>query len=308
MVKQQELLFEIPKDAPWFIQMIISRLFLENKNFLLAIVGETGQGKSYSAIKICQNVMAVQGKTWDLEKYLIFRAKDFFQTVKTVKEGGYMVRGDMILADEWGVGMPARDFQSITNKALDMVLQTFRKDNVGVIFTLPVLAFMDIHARSLLHAYIHILQQRFGKFYLLNVDHYSGQIYRKFKKEFVDFYGLREYGEIKFGLVDDATAGIYEPIKGDFVSKIKKEGLEKVLQAEGRAEGAIRANDILYLWNEKNVFDGIISQEMNLTQMKEMAYVQLQNLFPYRPIVKSEVNSAVRVWRIEHGIDTPGGR
>jgi len=59
----------------------------------------------------------------------------------------------MIVFDEAGVGMPAREWFSISNKMIGYILQTFRHQNLGVIFTTPDFSFIDVQARKLFHSY-----------------------------------------------------------------------------------------------------------------------------------------------------------
>ena len=126
------------------IQQIRSRLLKQNKNWLAVVCGETGSGKSYSAIKIA----AAIDDSFSIEK-IVFNADDLIKLL----QGNYPP-GTAIVFDEAGVGLPAREWYSIQNKILGYVLQTFRYKNYAVIFTVPSIDFIDIQARKLFHAYI----------------------------------------------------------------------------------------------------------------------------------------------------------
>ena len=75
--------------------------------------------------------------------------------------------------DEAGVGMNARDWYTIQNKILGMILQTFRHRNLMTVFTVPHISFIDVQARKLFNIAIvaqgYDKEQRLGftKFYFM---------------------------------------------------------------------------------------------------------------------------------------------
>jgi hypothetical protein len=119
------------------------RLYQYNKNWLAIICGETGSGKSYSALKIAETA----DPTFSAER-VVFSAPQFIRLL-----GKKLKKGNIVVFDEAGVGMPAREWYSISNKTLGYILQTFRHQNLGVIFTTPDFSFMDVQARKLFHSY-----------------------------------------------------------------------------------------------------------------------------------------------------------
>ena len=127
---------------------IIKQRLEQNKNALIAVVGETGSGKSYSALRLAELIdddFNVSGK-------VCFRPIEFVKAVQRARKGA------AIVFDEAGVGIPAREWWSIQNRLLDYVIQTFRFKNLCVIFTMPNLNFIDEHARLLFH---YVLETQF---------------------------------------------------------------------------------------------------------------------------------------------------
>lgn len=112
-----------------------------NKNWLAVITGTTGSGKSYSSIGIA--------KMMSNKYHIVFNARDFLKLINS----GTVKKGHIIIFDEAGVGMSNRDWYTIQNKVLGSVLQTFRHMNIGVIFTVPNMSFIDSQARKLFHHY-----------------------------------------------------------------------------------------------------------------------------------------------------------
>lgn len=121
---------------------IKKRVLKRNKNFLGIITGETGSGKSYSAIKLAEDLDA----DFDI-KNIVFTPKEFMDRINSDE----LKRGSVIIFDEAGVGINSRSWQSTSNKLLNYVLQTFRHKNYIVIFTTPNLSFIDAGARRLFH-------------------------------------------------------------------------------------------------------------------------------------------------------------
>jgi ABC-type dipeptide/oligopeptide/nickel transport system ATPase component len=129
----------------WLIEEVRRKIFNQNKNWLAVIVGETGSGKSYTGLKLCEMI----DPSFNIDR-VVFSAEEFMKLLNS----GTLTKGNAILWDETGVGLSAREWYTISNKAINYVLQTFRRDNLAVIFTVPSMDFVDIQLRKLFHAYI----------------------------------------------------------------------------------------------------------------------------------------------------------
>lgn len=127
--------------AQQYVNRVKYRLHHFNKNWLAIICGETGSGKSYSALSLAEDIGRV---------FIVFNALEFMKLLNS----GSVKKGDVIIFDEAGVGLSARDWYTIQNKILGSVLQTFRNMNIAVIFTTPNLSFIDVQARKLFHSYL----------------------------------------------------------------------------------------------------------------------------------------------------------
>jgi len=124
---------------------IWNRINKQNRNWLCIITGSTGSGKSYSALKMAQTL----DPNFTINN-VVFRPDQFMALINN----GGLKKGSIVVFDEAGVGMPAREWYSISNKMLSYVLQTFRFMNLGVIFTTPSIGFIDAQARRLFHTFI----------------------------------------------------------------------------------------------------------------------------------------------------------
>lgn len=115
---------------------------VKDKNRLIAITGETGSGKSNIGISLASMIDA----KFSVD-HIVFDSEDFLNLLKS----GKLRKGSVVVWDEAGVGMGAREFMTVINRVLSTVTQTFRHLNLVVIFTLPYLSFLDKSTRILIH-------------------------------------------------------------------------------------------------------------------------------------------------------------
>lgn len=127
------------------LKRVKERIFKQNKNALIIVCGETGSGKSYVALRIAE----IFNPRFSI-RYVVFSAEEFMELINS----GKLKKGSVIIWDEAGVGIPAKEWYSISNKMINYVLQVFRKENLIVIFTTPSFTFIDAATRRLFHAYI----------------------------------------------------------------------------------------------------------------------------------------------------------
>lgn len=121
----------------------IRKRIRNNKNFLATITGPTGSGKSWSGLSMAELI----DPNFDSSR-IIFRAREL---MKLIREGN-LPPGSVILWDEAGIDLSNRNWQSVTNKMLNALLQTFRHRNFILLFTVPYHDFIDSASRKLFHA------------------------------------------------------------------------------------------------------------------------------------------------------------
>ncbi len=121
------------------------------KNCLVALVGGTGSGKSFGAVCILYwAYIYMHGKPPELEdsrRHWFFRAKDFLKKMNDKD----LKKKSLNLWDEMGTSASHKTHQSLQNRAISWLVQTFRNLEQLVIFTVPTLAFVDKSVRNLLH-------------------------------------------------------------------------------------------------------------------------------------------------------------
>jgi ABC-type lipoprotein export system ATPase subunit len=121
----------------------IKRRILNNKNFLATITGPTGSGKSWSALSIAE----LLDESFTADR-IIFKGRDLMKLINY----GDLKPGSVIIWDEAGIDLSNRNWQSVTNKMLNALLQTFRHKNFILLFTVPYNDFIDVSSRKLFHA------------------------------------------------------------------------------------------------------------------------------------------------------------
>jgi len=117
-----------------------------NKNLLIIICGPTGSGKSFTAMTLAKII----DHDFNVKERVVFTVEQFMELLNS----GKLKRGSVVIWDEAGVGIPAREWYTISNKAINYVLQTFRHMNLCVIFTTPSFDYIDKQTRLLFHVYI----------------------------------------------------------------------------------------------------------------------------------------------------------
>jgi hypothetical protein len=120
-----------------FISALKKRI-AENKHFVVMIVGEPRSGKSYSALRIAELV----DRDFTLDN-LIYSPAEFLNRVMSCEAG------DVIVFDEAGVNIFAREWQSKMNRVLAKVFQVLGYKHLGIVLTFPSIAFVDKAIRRL---------------------------------------------------------------------------------------------------------------------------------------------------------------
>jgi len=127
---------------PFWISYIKKRIE-KKKNFLGFIGGPTGSGKSWAGLSICNMADA----TFNPER-IVTTMRQLIKLVNSEK----LKEGSAILWDEAGIDISNKSWQSLTNKTINFLMQTFRHKRFILIFTSPYLDFIDAGTRKLFHA------------------------------------------------------------------------------------------------------------------------------------------------------------
>lgn len=120
----------------------------DNQNFVAVITGETGSGKSYSALSYCLQI----DPNFDPEKQVVFYFKDLMRLIND--DEFHKKEYKIIMWDEIQIEMSNRKWQSKLNQSIIQLLSTFRAQNIILLMTAPNKSMLDAQVKKLLHAEI----------------------------------------------------------------------------------------------------------------------------------------------------------
>lgn len=151
-----DLVVRNPQIKEYLFVKYIRRRIEQNKNFLGIITGQTGSGKSWSGLSIGEML----DKDFGIDR-VIFRGTELMELINSDKLPKR--KGIVILFDEAGIDLSSRSWQSMTNKLLNFLLQTFRHRCFVLLFTTPYEDFVDSATRKLFHSELKTVSIDFGK-------------------------------------------------------------------------------------------------------------------------------------------------
>jgi hypothetical protein len=134
----------------WLMPWIRKRI-ARNMDVLGLFVGPRGSGKSYSALELAYTC----DSTFSRDR-VMFDVTDF---VDYVVDGG-MKRGNSVILDDAGVFMNARDWQTVQNKAVSVVAQSFRYRNLITFITVPKWNYIDAQTRGLINIFFEATREQ----------------------------------------------------------------------------------------------------------------------------------------------------
>ena len=145
------LLFTFPEVEELSIKEIVTKLFVrrleQKKNTVVYIVGDLGEGKSYTALKLASLI----DDDLNVQEQVIYDARILLETLNRFKNSPKRC----IILDETHVTLPAREWQSLANKAVNYVLTTFRQIKAVCLFIVaPQISLIDKVLRALGNYYI----------------------------------------------------------------------------------------------------------------------------------------------------------
>ena len=216
--------------AAWLLRRIWNRINRKNEHFMGVIVGKEGTGKSYTGIKIANNV----DPTFNADR-IIF---DVVDLLEVLKEGNHE-SGQWYVLDEAGVQMGKRTWQDRSQILANQALQLIRDHNLGLIFTLPRLSEFDSQAEGRLQAAYEITNKEHdeyvaGKWKWFDPDrmNQTGTIYKKFPRR-VQNGKKKRIRKIRFtppecqDILDD-----YNERKGEFQAETYQQVIDEAREDE----------------------------------------------------------------------------
>lgn len=209
---------EAHADSIWLVPWIQRRI-KENRNANLVFVGDTGSGKSYSSISLAEKI----DPNFSADR-IVFTTLDFLKLVNS-----NLSPGSVIIFDDAGLGIPAREWQATSAKIFGKLFQGFRYKNLVTMITVPNIAFIERQSRMLMHLYLEAtdtqgIMKPFRPFFPFRGDDRLGFKYPTMER------GGREI-KIKASVYDLPSQQIiqaYEQKKMDYMEKTNREFQEEM--------------------------------------------------------------------------------
>jgi hypothetical protein len=206
--------------SPNFIAQIARNRIKQNKNFILAVCGQTGSGKSFIALRLGEDI----DPDFNI-KNVFFNPEAIFSILATDRPKP----GTVLVFDEAGLGIGARDWQSQLNKDTSKLLQLFRFENLILIMTVPGLGFIDSQARKLVHAYVEPKRIDYKNetcWYSYHNFQYNPRLDKIYYHRYMDI-DFHRIGKPSQSLIDE-----YEAKKRDFANRFYRKANNKFGEKE----------------------------------------------------------------------------
>jgi hypothetical protein len=214
--------------SPILQTQVWSKMHNQDNNWMGAVVGDTGLGKSFTCLSTGEAV----DPNFSIDQ-VAFNLVEFMRLVMDESYG----RGSMIVLEEASVEAAAEDFHEISNKVLRTVLETWREQNRGALLNLPTFSRLDKGAKIRMSA---LIQQRakfedegysVATFKNLQTDSDSGTIYRHYPR-----INGREHRTLKIAPPSDDLIEAYQKKKSESNRERNKELLEELLEEQREAD------------------------------------------------------------------------
>lgn len=193
-----------------------------NKNYMGIACGEPGSGKSFAALSIAQTI----DPSFNIDRIAMGNSEEFVEILNQK-----LKKGNVVMFDEAGVGIPTREWQSIGNKLINYILQTFRYENLVCLWTVPSFKMIDSQSRTMFYGYIEPTfidfnrQVSIVKYMKIQYNPRGGQ------KDQYFHYHTRNGVPIKRVEIPVPTETLiqeYESKKKKFAAKLKSQALDEI--------------------------------------------------------------------------------
>lgn len=230
------------------------------KNLNCGIIGESGSGKSYAALRIAElYYKRFLNKKFPLNN-IVFTISEFLERIGG---SGEEEKCSILIFDDAGLKYSSSRWFDELNQILGYTLQSYRYRIINVFFTIPILKWLDRIGRGMLHGKIELKSIGNGAYYKIRYNQFNDKVYN------------RRTCLINFNLPGKVLIKKYENKKHIF---LKNEYEEYYAQAQEREKTGIKdfkINDIV-LHVRENIkqyqIDGKLSRALLIAKLDLSQY------------------------------------
>lgn len=203
----------------WFTHAIMGRVHTKN-NCLLIVEGETGSGKSMTALNLAQAF-----DPYFSAKRIAFTGQEFLDLLPVVPNKGWVVW------DECGVSISHREWRSQVNTEIIKVVQSFRFKLINVIFTVPSASYIDKVAREMCHYLLRMKERGMASVYRIKKSPFEGYTFTPFIGTVHSELPTKMLSDEFYRLHAEHQEALYEKARKEMEAATKRENekLEKTL-------------------------------------------------------------------------------
>lgn len=256
-----------------FIHYFANRVLNNNKNFLCAVTGPTGSGKSW----LCGAISEIYSKLYNIgynpKIHILFSIKELLDLINRKDLKDVLPPGSIIMFDEPQVSVNAREWRSEANQILSTLTSTFRNMRLIVFFATPYLEFIDKQSRILFHAEIQVLgfdktrnittcKPRFLEWSGRKGDFYKKRLIIKYPSEdktALNWYYLQLWEVSK---PSKEWIDIYEAQKIAFTRKLNKELQQQYEYTQAQVNKGRDLVKLMELWDKHGYKLNIFADEL----------------------------------------------
>lgn len=244
-----------------FIHYFANRVLNNNKNFLCAVTGMTGAGKSWLSGSVGEKYAKLAGLEFSPKVHVLFSLKELLDLINNPNISEILPPGSFILFDEPQVSVNARAWQSEANQILSTLTSTFRNMRLVIFFATPYLEFIDKQSRILFHAEIEV--QGFDKTTnytlckprLLEWNGKKGEFYKKrliirYPEEHKKVYSWYYLQNWEVHRPSKEWISVYEDMKLKFTKRLNRELQQQYEYTQSQANKGRDLVKLMDLWNE----------------------------------------------------------
>lgn len=223
--------------SDYFGQQLINEMtdrLRHNKNIMTLFRGQTGEGKSLSALTFFKvlsyeiNRQLGYNETFTIDN-VFFEAKEVIKKIQQFAhdyKAGIYHRGYIFFVDDAGFALNNREWYEDYVSIFGMTSQGYRYLNLVAGFSVPFEDWIELRTRSLIHyKFSHSGNQGNFKIYRYMESEEMSNRYKEFP-----IYDEKQLTEIQFGLPDNDFIEQYDAKKSDFMAKYLDSRLDEIVK------------------------------------------------------------------------------